>query len=102
MRQRTSPCVAGAGHRAGRPFTGKLGHFYTLAATLRARLKARLNGLAQRGCADFTLTRTPALAPFRHGRLCMLAFAGFIANDAGWGLPGLDIKCSSVEAHDKM
>jgi len=41
-------------------------------------------------------------AELKHGRLCMLAFAGFIANDAGWGLPGLDIKCSSVEAHDKM
>jgi len=28
----------------------------------------------------------------------MLAVAGFLANDAGWGLPGLDIKCSSIEA----
>lgn len=38
----------------------------------------------------------------RHGRLCMLAFIGFIANDAGWGIPGLDIKCASIDAHDKM
>jgi hypothetical protein len=32
----------------------------------------------------------------------MLAFAGFLANDAGWGLPGLSIKSSSIDAHDKM
>jgi len=41
-------------------------------------------------------------AELKHGRVCMLAVAGFLANDAGWGLPGLDIKCSSIEAHDRM
>merc|ERR1719326_2565437 len=42
-------------------------------------------------------------AELKHGRVCMLAFAGFIANDAGIKLPGEAFQgVSSLAAHDKM
>merc|ERR1712046_146023 len=42
-------------------------------------------------------------AEIKHGRVCMLAFAGFIANDAGIKFPGEVFEgVSSIAAHDKM
>jgi len=42
-------------------------------------------------------------AEIKHGRVCMLAFAGFIANDAGLKFPGEVFQgVSSIAAHDKM
>jgi len=42
-------------------------------------------------------------AELKHGRVCMLAFAGFIANDAGIKFPGEVFQgVSSINAHDKM
>uniref|UniRef100_A0A7S0J1N8 Uncharacterized protein n=1 Tax=Calcidiscus leptoporus TaxID=127549 RepID=A0A7S0J1N8_9EUKA len=42
-------------------------------------------------------------AELKHGRVCMLAFAGFIANDAGLKFPGKVFEgVSSIEAHDAM
>uniref|UniRef100_A0A7S0LQW3 Uncharacterized protein n=1 Tax=Coccolithus braarudii TaxID=221442 RepID=A0A7S0LQW3_9EUKA len=42
-------------------------------------------------------------AELKHGRVCMLAFAGFIANDAGLKFPGEAFQgISSIEAHDAM
>jgi len=42
-------------------------------------------------------------AELKHGRVCMLAFAGFIANDAGIKFPGEVFQSvSSIAAHDKM
>ncbi len=41
-------------------------------------------------------------AELKHGRVCMLATAGFLANDAGWGLPGTGCPTgvASINAHD--
>ena len=41
-------------------------------------------------------------AEIKHGRVCMLAFAGFLANDAGWGMPffGVPAGIPSIQAHD--
>jgi len=42
-------------------------------------------------------------AEIKHGRVCMLAFLGFIANDAGLKFPGEVFQgVSSIDAHDKM
>jgi len=42
-------------------------------------------------------------AEIKHGRVCMLAFLGFITNDAGIKLPGEVFQgVSSIAAHDKM
>jgi len=42
-------------------------------------------------------------AELKHGRVCMLAFTGFIANDAGLKFPGAAFEgISSIEAHDAM
>jgi len=42
-------------------------------------------------------------AELKHGRVCMLAFAGWIANDAGIKFPGEAFQgVSSLAAHDKM
>jgi len=42
-------------------------------------------------------------AELKHGRVCMMAFAGFIANDAGIKFPGAAFEgISSIDAHDKM
>ena len=42
-------------------------------------------------------------AELKHGRVCMLAFLGFIANDAGLKFPGSVFEgVSSIDAHDKM
>ena len=37
-------------------------------------------------------------AEIKHGRICMLAWTGFVATDLGLKLPGVTLK--SVEAHD--
>ena len=39
-------------------------------------------------------------AEIKHGRLCMLAWVGFVATDLGFTLPGDMHQVSSVEAHD--
>ena len=42
-------------------------------------------------------------AEIKHGRVCMLAFLGWIANDAGLKFPGEAFEgVSSLEAHDAM
>ena len=42
-------------------------------------------------------------AEIKHGRVCMLAFAGYVANDAGIKFPGKAFEgLSSIEAHDAM
>ena len=42
-------------------------------------------------------------AELKHGRVCMLAFVGFLANDAGLKFPGEVFQgVSSVDAHDAM
>ena len=42
-------------------------------------------------------------AEIKHGRVCMLAFVGWIANDAGFKFPGEAFQgISSLEAHDAM
>lgn len=42
-------------------------------------------------------------AELKHGRVCMLAIVGFLANDAGLKFPGEVFQgVSSVDAHDKM
>merc|ERR1719262_381507 len=42
-------------------------------------------------------------AEIKHGRVCMLAFLGWIANDAGLKFPGEVFQgISSLEAHDAM
>jgi len=42
-------------------------------------------------------------AELKHGRVCMLAFVGFLANDAGVKFPGdAFVGISSIDAHDKM
>merc|ERR1712159_195943 len=39
-------------------------------------------------------------AEIKHGRICMLAWTGFVATDLGFTLPGDMHQVSSVEAHD--
>jgi len=39
-------------------------------------------------------------AELKHGRVCMLAWSGFVATDLGFTLPGEMHKVSSVAAHD--
>ena len=39
-------------------------------------------------------------AEIKHGRICMLAWVGFVATDLGFTLPGDMHQVSSVEAHD--
>ena len=42
-------------------------------------------------------------AELKHGRVCMLAVVGWLANDAGVKFPGADFEgVSSLDAHDKM
>lgn len=42
-------------------------------------------------------------AELKHGRVCMLAITGFLANDAGFKFPGEKFAgISSIDAHDKM
>ena len=42
-------------------------------------------------------------AELKHGRLCMLAIVGFLANDAGFKFPGPKFEgLASIDAHDKM
>jgi len=42
-------------------------------------------------------------AELKHGRVCMLAFLGWLANDAGLKFPGKAFEgISSLEAHDAM
>merc|ERR1712070_122273 len=42
-------------------------------------------------------------AEIKHGRVCMLAFAGYVANDAGIKFPGKAFEgLSSLDAHDAM
>ena len=42
-------------------------------------------------------------AEIKHGRVCMLAFAGYVTNDAGIKFPGKAFEgLSSIEAHDAM
>merc|ERR1719163_1082438 len=42
-------------------------------------------------------------AELKHGRVCMLAIVGFLANDAGFKFPGKEFEgVASIDAHDKM
>ena len=50
--------------------------------------------------SDFLDIKWLREAEIKHGRICMLAWTGFVATDLGFTLPGDMHQVSSVEAHD--